>query len=172
MTNGTSQNLSNFSMLDLFRSEVETHTATISEGLAALKNNPGAGEQLEALMRAAHSMKGGARIVELDAAAQISAVMEDCFVAAQKGKVTLRAAQLDILRQGVEMLRRIAEAAGEGVTEWLTGNQQEINHLIAAIIGIPQGTTDISEPSQPEASVWSAPRGVHHTHPAVHAGAT
>jgi len=136
MTNGNSQNLSGFSMQDLFRSEVETHTATINDGLLALESNPAALDSLEPLMRAAHSVKGGARIVEMDAAVRISHAMEACFVAAQKGEVTLESEQAAILLQGVDMLRRIAAAAGEEATEWLTENQEEIEHLIAAITGI------------------------------------
>ena len=66
MTNGNSQKLSDLSMLDLFRSEVETHTATLHDGLLALKSNPAALDNLEPLMRAVHSIKGGARIVELE----------------------------------------------------------------------------------------------------------
>jgi two-component system sensor histidine kinase and response regulator WspE len=149
MTNEQNQNLSDLSMLDLFRSEVETHTATLSEGLQALEQNPSA--NLEALMRAAHSIKGGARIVELDVAAQISQVMEECFVAAQKGDVTLRSKQLKILFQGVDMLRQIADAAGESMAAWLIENQEKLDQLVAAITGImTPGTPDSQEPSLPE----------------------
>ena len=37
-------------------------------------------------MRAAHSLKGAARIVGLDAAVRVAHAMEDCLVAAQKGR--------------------------------------------------------------------------------------
>jgi two-component system sensor histidine kinase and response regulator WspE len=36
--------------------------------------------------------------------------MEDCFVAAQEGKVTLTADRIDVLLQGADMLLHIAEA--------------------------------------------------------------
>ena len=55
-------------------------------------------------MRAAHSLKGAARIVGLDAAVRVAHAMEDCFVAAQKGKIVLQPEHVDILLQGVDLL--------------------------------------------------------------------
>ncbi len=134
MDNG--QNLSDFSMLELFRTEVETHVATLNEGLLALEQNPTAGDTLESLMRAAHSIKGGARIVELDAAVDLAHIMEDCFVAAQKTQVTLESASIDVLLQGVDVLREISEAAAEGDMEWNLRNQERIEDLTMQITSI------------------------------------
>ena len=80
-----SDDLSGFSMMELFRMEAESHTATLSAGLVALEGASAAPEVIEPLMRAAHSLKGAARIVGLDAAVRVAHAMEDCFVAAQKG---------------------------------------------------------------------------------------
>jgi two-component system sensor histidine kinase and response regulator WspE len=41
-------------------------------------------------MRAAHSLKGAARIVGMDAGVSVAHVMEDCLVAAQEGRLLLR----------------------------------------------------------------------------------
>jgi two-component system sensor histidine kinase and response regulator WspE len=144
-----SRSIADESMLQLFRTEMETHTATLTDGLLALEEHPGAADQLEALMRAAHSIKGGARVVELDAAVQIAHVMEDCFVAAQKGKIALSSDHIDILFQGVDMLRQIAESAGEGVAEWLAERQEKIQQLFIAISTILSGeaVAPVSSPS-------------------------
>lgn len=129
------------SMLELFRSEVETHTAALTEGLLALEENPGATDQLEALMRAAHSIKGGARVVELDAVVQIAHLMEDCFVAAQKNRLSLTSDHIDVLLTGVDMLTRIANVTGQGATEWLAEHQEVIVELTSAIVSILRGET-------------------------------
>ena len=71
--------------------EAESHTATLSAGLVALEGAHATPEVIEPLMRAAHSLKGAARIVGLDAAVRVAHAMEDCFVAAQKGKLVLAA---------------------------------------------------------------------------------
>ena len=74
-------------MLDLFRMEAESQTQVLTAGLLALERDPAAADQLEACMRAAHSLKGAARIVGLEAGVSVAHAMEDCFVAAQEGRV-------------------------------------------------------------------------------------
>ena len=99
-------------LLDLFQTETQGHVAALNDGLLALENNPGAAEQLEALMRAAHSIKGGARIVGMDAAVRVAHVMEDCFVAAQKGDIILGSEQIDLLLKGVDIINHLSGDAG------------------------------------------------------------
>jgi len=50
--------LSRRSLLDLFREEAQTQTRVLSDGLLALEHAPTDASQLEACMRAAHSLKG------------------------------------------------------------------------------------------------------------------
>lgn len=122
-------------MLDLFRSEVETHAVTLNDGLLALRSDPGAKDRLEKLMRAAHSIKGGARIVDLDLAAKLADSMENFFIAAQKGDFSIGTEQVDLLLKGVDMLDRISEATREGVSEWINRHQEAVESLVAAITG-------------------------------------
>jgi len=100
----TNQDLSNFSMLDLFRMELETQVAILNNNLLALETQPDASEALAALMRAAHSIKGAARIVQIEPVVKIAHVMEDCFVAAQQGSIVLSSNQIDTLLRGVDLL--------------------------------------------------------------------
>lgn len=137
------------SMLDLFRTEVETHAAVLTESLLALEEQPGSVEHLEALMRAAHSIKGGARVVELDAAVQIAHIMEDCFVAAQKSRLTLTSDHIDILLQGVDMLTSIAHIVGEDSTRWLREHQSDIVYTVSAIQSILSGKPTASRKMTP-----------------------
>ena len=130
-------------MLDLFQAEVETHVAVLNDGLLALENNPGATDQIEALMRAAHSIKGGARIVGLDAAVKVAHAMEDCFVAAQKGLVSLGSEQIDILLRIVDILINIAESIHDGETDWVSRHGDEIDQLMEAINAIIGGDAPI-----------------------------
>jgi two-component system sensor histidine kinase and response regulator WspE len=46
-------------------------------------------------MRAAHSLKGAARIVGVDAGVSVAHVMEDCLVSAQEGRLLLRPEHID-----------------------------------------------------------------------------
>ena len=58
-------------LLDLFRVELENHTRVLETGLIVAENEH-APERIEPLMRAAHSIKGAARIVCLAAAVSVS----------------------------------------------------------------------------------------------------
>ena len=91
-----SGDLSGFSMMELFRMEAESHTATLSAGLVALEGASAAPQVIEPLMRAAHSLKGAARIVGLDAAVRVAHALEDCLVTAQQGKLVLQPEHIDI----------------------------------------------------------------------------
>ena len=68
-----------FSMMDLFREEVRTHAATLSRGLVALESAGGGGPEIEPLMRAAHSIKGAARIFSIEPAVRLAHAMEDAL---------------------------------------------------------------------------------------------
>jgi two-component system, chemotaxis family, sensor histidine kinase and response regulator WspE len=104
----SSGDLSQFSMLDLFREEARNQMQDLTAGLLALERDPHAADRLEACMRAAHSTKGAARIIDLTPGVTVADAMEECFVAAQKGQITLRHSQIDVLLQGVDLLLAIA----------------------------------------------------------------
>ena len=106
----TAQDLSELSMLELFRVEVENQAPLLTAGLLALERDPEAADQLEACMRAAHSLKGAARIVDIAAAVGVAHAMEDCFVAAQEGRLRLRQGHIDLLLGGVDLLARFAHS--------------------------------------------------------------
>lgn len=110
-------------LLELFQAEMDTHIPTLSEGLLALEKGQVGEQDIAAMMRAAHSIKGAARIVGIEAAVRIAHVMEDCFQAAKAGRVALCGAAVDTLLQGVDALQRIcAPQTDPDQTEpWLTG---------------------------------------------------
>jgi two-component system, chemotaxis family, sensor histidine kinase and response regulator WspE len=112
----------------LFRMEVETQGEVLTAGLLALERAPTAADRLEECMRAAHSLKGAARIVGQHAGVSVAHAMEDCFVAAQQGRIVLRHHQIDRLLRGVDLLARVGtapEVAGE-VNRFLVELKQAI----------------------------------------------
>jgi len=98
-------------MRELFLVESETQCRILSDGLVALEIRPGDPSLLESLMRAAHSLKGAARIIDLGDAVRVAHAMEDAFVSAQKGEVALGSSAIDRLLRGVDLLSRLASAA-------------------------------------------------------------
>jgi two-component system, chemotaxis family, sensor histidine kinase and response regulator WspE len=128
-----SGDLSGFSLMELFRMEAESHTATLSAGLMSLETTSANPEIIEPLMRAAHSLKGAARIVGLDAIVQVAHAMEDCFVAAQKGGLVLRPEHVDLLLRGVDTLTQVAQLGEAEVTAWQTEHAEELDTLVVEL---------------------------------------
>ncbi|QAX83576.1 hybrid sensor histidine kinase/response regulator [Pseudomonas sp. DTU12.3] len=107
----TPEQMRDASLLELFSLEAEAQTQVLSTGLLALERNPTQADQLESCMRAAHSLKGAARIVGIDSGVSVAHVMEDCLVSAQEGRLLLRPEHIDALLQGTDLLMRIATPA-------------------------------------------------------------
>jgi two-component system sensor histidine kinase and response regulator WspE len=106
----TDDDLSRQSLLELFREEASAQTRVLSDGLLALEQRPADAAALEACMRAAHSLKGAARIIGLQDGVDIAHLMEECFVGAQRGELRLTPAHIDVLLRGVDLLLRVGEA--------------------------------------------------------------
>jgi two-component system sensor histidine kinase and response regulator WspE len=105
-------------MLELFQAEMDTHVPLLNEGLLALEKGQAGGREIEGMMRAAHSIKGAARIVGIEPAVRVSHAMEDCFTAAKENRISLTSDAVDVLLVGVDALQRICSpSAGEPVTE-------------------------------------------------------
>lgn len=121
--------LSHLSLLELYREETRTQTQALSERLLALESGEPDSVALEACMRAAHSLKGAARIVGVPLGVDIAGRMEECFVAAQAGTIALTATHVDVLLAGVDLLVRVGDPQGPPVS------QTEIDVFAAALTG-------------------------------------
>jgi two-component system sensor histidine kinase and response regulator WspE len=153
MNGPNSSDFSDMSMLGLFRVEAEAQTQTLNSGLLALEREPASPSHLESLMRAAHSLKGAARIVGVSTAVTVAHAMEDCFVAAQKGELTLGQAQIDLLLGGTDLLSRIAHTPENEMAKWETTGEIEIFLAKLATAALPG--SELTAPSSPTANVSS-----------------
>lgn len=131
--------LSGLSMQELFRVETETQTAVLTSGLLELERGPAPPAQLEALMRAAHSLKGAARIVNLAVAVRVAHAMEDCFVAAQHGKIEMRQPVIDVLFRGVDLLTHISKREETNFAAWEAGHATEIQDFLSSLAAFMPG---------------------------------
>ncbi len=137
--------LSNFSMLDLFRTEVENQVAILNEGLLSLEKDPSAIKVLETLMRAAHSLKGAARIVQIDPAVKVAHALEDCFVAAQKGSIVLKPEKMDVVLEGIDFLKGIGGLQEQELPSWIEERAAQTDLLVTRIAGLATGKEDRDE---------------------------
>lgn len=99
--------IEDFSLADLFRVEAQSQVAKLTDGLIALEEGV-TPDRLEELMRAAHSLKGAARIVGHDSVVHVAHELEECFVGAQEGRIALTRERVDVLFQAVDVLASAA----------------------------------------------------------------
>lgn len=144
-------------MHDLFRLETENQVAVLTSGLLALERDASDPKQLEELMRAAHSLKGAARIVGVDVAVRVAHQMEDCFVAAQEGKLTLGRAQTDRLLQGVDLLAQFGQTPEGEMGVWEDARAGEVTGFLDALAAVLRGETAAPAASPPSPEPTPAP---------------
>lgn len=150
---------SGFSMMELFREEVRTHTAGLSENLLRLESEAATAQHLESLMRAAHSIKGAARIVGVEPAVQLSHALEEVFVAAQRGETRIVPADIDVLLRATDVLAELAQLTGDDAGGWSAKHEATIGQLTKDLRNLlarqmsepPAGKTPA--PPQPEQPV-------------------
>jgi two-component system sensor histidine kinase and response regulator WspE len=119
-------------MLELFRVEAENQTAIMSAGLLELERGAGTKQTFEMLMRAAHSLKGAARIVGLQAVGRVAHALEDCFVAAQSQTLELRQPEIDLLLRGIDLLSQLARLDDSTIPRWEEEHGGEIGQVLEA----------------------------------------
>ncbi len=100
---------SQLSMHDLFRMEAETQLGVLAEGVLHLNEAPDDADTLEAMMRAAHSLKGAARIVQMSDAVTLAHQMEDVMVAMQQGKAHWHEKCAAPMLRAIDLLHFFAE---------------------------------------------------------------
>jgi two-component system sensor histidine kinase and response regulator WspE len=140
--------LSGFSMLDLFRAEVETHASALEEGLVEIEGAPGDVEIIEPLMRAAHSIKGAARIVGLQPIVGLAHAMEDLLVSAQKGDVTLTSTAVDALLVGSDILRQVGGLEEGSTDAFFAEHRGHIEETVALLRAAERGEAAAPSPGR------------------------
>ena len=155
--------LGDLSLFELFKAEAESNCTVLNTGLLAIEEAPEDLAQVEPLMRAAHSIKGAARIIGLDLIVTLAHAMEDCLVAVQKGKEQLTSGRVDQLLRGTDVLERISQLAEDEVPSWSEAQGSAVHELTEQLRSPPPtigtrrpslaaGRTSLWQPSP----VWGA----------------
>jgi two-component system sensor histidine kinase and response regulator WspE len=169
-----SDDLSGFSLMDLFRFEAEGQTAALAEGLLNLEGEGASASAIEPLMRAAHSLKGAARIVGLDAAVRVAHALEDCFVDAQAGAFTIKAGHVDAFLKAVDLLARSSVVAEAEISAWQAEQEPTIAATVAELEAIRAGkgpSREVAPAVEPPIEPTPAPGPISDPAPAPEAAA-
>jgi len=92
---------------DLFRMECEEHLQCLDDGLLNLEHKPDDQALLEAIFRAAHSLKGAARMLDLGEIQTQAHALEDRLGAIKNGGLTVDRRLIDDLYQKLSAVRRL-----------------------------------------------------------------
>lgn len=150
--------LGGISLFDLFRSEAEQHCGALADGLIRLERDAHDPSLVEPLMRAAHSVKGAARIIGLDVAVSLAHAMEDCLVRIQKGQEKPSAARVDDLLKGTDLLLGLSRQSDEATARaWLDTQSSAVDALCASFARAADATSAISPTTATAAAVAAVP---------------
>lgn len=131
-----------------FKDEAREHLQTVSEGLDALgrgQDESEQQEQIEIVFRAAHSLKGAARSVNLAAIETICQSMESVFASLKKQNIKLSPDLLKLLRDAIDIVTRIVDADFQDAT----GNRGTATVIARRLESAAQGRLVSVSTSQP-----------------------
>lgn len=117
-------------LVPLFIQELERAIPTITHHLIRIEGNMSSQRDLEALMRAAHSIKGSAKVLSLESIISLAHVMEECFEKAKGGTVALSPSFIDLLLKAVDSLDALAKTEPKQIDIWLKNNERALEELI------------------------------------------
>ncbi|MGA1371955.1 MAG: Hpt domain-containing protein [Pseudomonadales bacterium] len=148
--------LADLSLLELFREEAETQLAAMTMALVALDDASEPRPHLEALMRAAHSMKGAARIVGIDTLVKLAHSTEDLFVAALAGTVRINPVIVDTVFSVVDFIADLSS----GDPDKMGARQAALPDLITRLNAAKSGALDSPPAPAPAEEKHAKPEAV------------
>ena len=140
------RDVSTLTMLELFRIEVEQQSAILTRGLLSLEKSRESEKHLTAMMRAAHSVKGAARLVNRSLVVKLAHALEDCLTGVHATQKVLRTADIDALLKVVDFMQRIANESDEDDT-WLQENREQYNTLVEDVSRVAQTSLEKKNPT-------------------------
>lgn len=114
MSGDSRKHLSELSMAELFRMEVEQQATVVTESLMSMEQEGMDEEQLGAVMRAAHSIKGAARLVDCHEAVEVAHGLEEWITRLKASGSLLDESGVDYLLEAIDTLEEIAREKEEG----------------------------------------------------------
>jgi two-component system chemotaxis sensor kinase CheA len=129
-------------LMATFQAELEEHLSTLNKGLLLLEQNPISDERaslLTDIFRAAHSIKGAARAVNLKSIETIAHHIEDVLVKAREGYLALTPMHFDALLAAVD-------AIGTAMAAHLRGEQMPNEFMPGVLARLDEIAKEQTEP--------------------------
>ena len=152
-SSSSSSNPFDSTMLDLFCLEIEEQGKVLSEGLIQIEKNNKEPKLLESLMRAAHSIKGAARVLNLEKIVHLAHSMEDTFTAAQRGQLEIKSDKVDQLLRCTDFLVALTKVKVQQIPQWIDQESAQIEALVKELTSESSSDELISEQPPEEQKV-------------------
>lgn len=137
-------------MTALFREECETHMQALTDGFLSLEAQPDQQALLEHMFRAAHSFKGAARMVGLEALAEVAHVLEDLLDQLRAGRLRLAPDRYDVLAGVLQRLPALVDGALRGETGEAAPLKALLGKVLTGETSVEtQGDTPATQTAQP-----------------------
>lgn len=120
-------------MLDLFCVELAAQIITLTNGIVALEKKQITSDTLQNIMRAAHSLKGGARVLGMTSIVTLAHALEDYFVAIQQGHTSFGASHGDVLLHAIDLIGQLSKISHDKISSWLQSKEQTIKQTVEQI---------------------------------------
>jgi chemotaxis family two-component system sensor histidine kinase/response regulator PixL len=125
-----------------FLEEAQEYLDTIESVLLGLAGNQISGQQMDAVLRAAHSVKGGAGMMGYGALSQLAHRLEDSFkvLKVQRNSIAVDGALESLLLTGVDRLRQILVRNRQGIEvdeNWLETEGHPVFEKLRDRLGDP-----------------------------------
>ncbi len=152
-------------LFDLFREDADKHITVLADNIIRLEQTPQDPALLESSMRAVHSLKGAARVIELLEVVELAHRMEDLFVAAQEGRLTINSSHIDSLLAAVDLFRELCALEAAALAPWFTANEERIRDLEKAFsrpgehASAPPAGDDATQARRPTRGKLEQPEG-------------
>jgi len=136
-------------LLGLFREEMAVHSAVLTDGLLAMERGGSGspGQSTEPLMRAAHSLKGAARVVDLGEVSRVAHRMEDVFVAMGEGRITVSPDLIDHLLGALDWMVSVGDVPDAELEAWFGAHAGEADAWESRLLAfLPAASTEPAPP--------------------------
>jgi two-component system sensor histidine kinase and response regulator WspE len=143
-------------LLEMFVVELQTHVRVLEQGLVRTEGNASP-DLLESLMRAAHSIKGAARMVALDTAVKLAHAMEDLLTAAQRRELALTPPRIDGLLQASDFFLRLSASPPSAIAEQLETDSAAASAIISCLDQLRDPALDAAAVPLPAVSSHTRP---------------
>src|SRR5215212_4870155 len=145
-------------LLTQYREEADAHLLRLSQGIVALEQDPGNAPLLKEIFRAAHTIKGAAKMMGFSEISRVTHELESVLAAMRDGDLVLTPEISDVLFEAIDAVMVLNQAQiGQGGAG--DDPPPEVEDVIAALRAV-LATGAADEESGPELSDLAEPATV------------